>query len=619
MSFSKPVSRKAQYWDGWCYCYQKLKIPQTEGTDSFDDHCTPSKPQGKIDSTSSPAVMAKAFSWLQACDSGHKICKASEPCAAWPTRLVHIGGQGQLPRLVPTATLAALPKYTTLSHCWGTRPTLRLMEANLEALVGGLRPNEVPKSYADAIEVTRALGVKYIWIDSLCIIQDSVADWQSESKNMASIYTHTYCNISALESADSHGGCFRQRDPSFSRPLLLRTQWVGLEDELWTWEFQRYSIEHGKEIEEAPVNYRAWVLQERQLAPRTLQFGRIMLYWECRETVSSEIQQFWPGVDDSVSPPDRLLIFRSETGLAIPAGSVLTENLVDCIERWTRVVEQYSAAALTFRSDKFVAISALARETKRVLDHMTNQDNQYLAGLWRPYLERQLIWQVAEPRPTSTQREDGFTAPSWSWASVDGRVYADYRMRKNVKLLAAVIGHHLVPIAGDPFLGVAPGSPASLTIWGPCWSLADDPSDRTKALGGEPPMELRLYWDIAIVSPSVRAPAYLLPLTLEPADPFIIHNWQVTLRGLLLERVSCSTMAFRRLGSFLIQAWRKGEQEDFSDMETENWGLYLPRIIQVGFKVNLFRLVDVPDQMDASATKADAWKRIVAPHIIKLE
>jgi hypothetical protein len=529
-----------------------------------------------------------------------------------------VGGQGRLPRLVLTATLAALPKYTTLSHCWGTRPTLRLMEANLEALVGGLRHDEVPKSYADAIQVTRALGVEYIWIDSLCIIQDSAADWQCESKNMASIYTHTYCNISALESTDSHGGCFRRRDPSFGRPLLLRTRWVGLKDELWTWEFQMYFNEYWDATNAAPVNRRAWVLQERQLAPRTLQFGRIMLYWECREAVSSEIKLFWRRTDGSASPPGRLLLYRDEAGLAIPAGSTSTDELRKCIRSWIQVVEQYSAAALTFRSDKLVAISALARETKRVLDHMTNQDNQYLAGLWRPYLEWQLSWRVVEPRSTSTQQEDGFAAPSWSWASVDGPVYLNSDVPKGLKLLATVTGHHLFPFAGDHLLGVAPGSPASLSIRGPCWKLADDPNDRIEALGNEPQMDFQPHWDVAIVPPSARSPAYLLPLTLDLYERFGISNWIAFLQGLLLERVSCSSMAFRRVGIFQMKAWPKKEM-DFSQMETGNWGSWLPRIIQVGFKIKLFGLVDVPDQVVASATEADVWKRIAAPHIITLE
>lgn len=98
--------------------------------------------------------------------------------------------------------------YIALSHCWGLACIATTTTSNFTARKQNIAIKELPKTFQDAIEITRGLGVHYLWIDSLCIIQDSEADWERESSKMASIYKNAYLTVAASRSSDGSGGCF---------------------------------------------------------------------------------------------------------------------------------------------------------------------------------------------------------------------------------------------------------------------------------------------------------------------------------------------------------------------------------------------------------------------------
>lgn len=189
----------------------------------------------------------------------------------------------------------------TLSHCWGNEPEhiQKLTMANYKDMTTtGTSFAKLPKSFQDAIRLSRFLGVNYLWIDSLCIIQDSPGgqDWKEESKTMTKIYQNSRCNIAASASTGPTLGCFYPRDPFLVHPMKItlcsaQKPDIGREtdspDALQTYLFSN-PLAWSENIEWAPLNKRAWVLQERVLSLRQLNCGHEQLLWECHENVACE-------------------------------------------------------------------------------------------------------------------------------------------------------------------------------------------------------------------------------------------------------------------------------------------------------------------------------------------
>jgi hypothetical protein len=282
------------------------------------------------------------------------------------------------------------PEYATLSHCWGTLSVLKLTSNNIRMLESGMSLNLLCKTFQHAANVLQLLGLEYIWIDSLCIIQDDKQDWNTESKRMGGIYGSSAINIAATSAKDGNGGLFFAKPDATMQTYRLKVQqrsgsskWYdciesGLADTC------RYTT---------PLGERAWVLQERLLAPRTLHFGSSQIFWECDSLTACE--EFPAEFPPSLLHEDFYFRKRHIT-----------------IELWPRIVQIYSNCRLTFRNDKLIAISGLARHVQ-----LQTQDD-YFAGLWWTQIEHQLCWRSRTPssRPVVAQ------APSWSWAAVDGIV-----------------------------------------------------------------------------------------------------------------------------------------------------------------------------------------------------
>ena len=99
----------------------------------------------------------------------------------------------------------------TLSHCWGGQTPLQLRKDNIESFTEGIELSQVPRSFRDALKIAAKLMVRYLWIDSLCIIQDSTEDWQREARLVSDVYTNSWCNIAATKALDARDGCFAER------------------------------------------------------------------------------------------------------------------------------------------------------------------------------------------------------------------------------------------------------------------------------------------------------------------------------------------------------------------------------------------------------------------------
>jgi hypothetical protein len=420
--------------------------------------------------------MIHVAQWLAECELAHENCLNVGSKQWLPKRLIYVGANGQSPRLVLGSSLPVDSKYATLSHCWGTIPTLKLTKNCIDEFQRGIPIATIPRTYSDAIAVTKELEVQFIWIDSLCIIQDSPEDWQRECMEMANVYKNGFCNIAALTSIDSHGGCFSKRDPSLLMPLIVQSYWGGFQNILWHWKFLRYLGQIYGEIGDSPVHTRGWVLQERLLSPRNLHFGQHMIYWECRHTVAAENR-----VPEKQSFDSSL--FHG------------AEDIHGYIIKWTRTIEQYSAASLTYSTDKLVAISALAREFQQVIRKKTKSECKYLAGLWSHTLAQQLLWYPTTP--SYTERLNHGT-PYWSWASLDGKVeYPDWEDNILIKV-------HKVDVFGSDTFSYVASSVLQVKGWlwafDHRWSQKNRKSSMNERIGviileNENIMRVRYAWE----------------------------------------------------------------------------------------------------------------------------
>lgn len=262
----------------------------------------------------------------------------------------------------------------------------------------------------DLIFVSLELGIRYIWIDLLCIFQDEddIADWQHESTLMNQVYSNTFCNISAGDANGCLESLFNPRDTNSFLPQIIELK-VGEGDEQ-TQTFRIYDLAYWqRSVSGALVNKRGWVLQERFLSPRILQFDKRQVLWECLEKSATE------------TFPEQIPSHLLGRDHRIFKNLVDTTSQVKVRHVWTCVVQEYTACHLTVLSDKLVAISGIAKHISALLQ------DEYVAGMWRSCLEGELLWKVKNYHFSGeTSRPTEYRAPSWSWASIDGPVDLGY-------------------------------------------------------------------------------------------------------------------------------------------------------------------------------------------------
>lgn len=222
--------------------------------------------------------MHLAKQWLKECQEYHAYCKDIHE-RPLPTRVIDIGPNGESPRLL--ITQGRKGQYLTLSHCWGKVSLLTTTEETLEERLLGIPITGMPKTFQDAVRVTYLLGFQYLWIDSLCIIQNS-KDWDIESSRMQNVYEGAVLNISADAAPNSTSGLAPKKRPDgvivgstengdhvYARQLMGRLS-SG---------FTNTPIHNHRETSRHVLDTRAWVCQERLLSQRILHFSKYEIAW----------------------------------------------------------------------------------------------------------------------------------------------------------------------------------------------------------------------------------------------------------------------------------------------------------------------------------------------------
>ena len=383
-----------------------------------------------------------------------------------PTRLLDIGptdGSCE-PRIVYGARLTdQRARYLAMSYCWGNttkQSQWTLRNENVENFERGIDVTQIPQSFRDIIKLTKALKERYIWIDALCILQDSPEDWEREAATMAHTYANALCTIISPAS-DPTQAMFVERDPSLTRPACLQlssrkgghSATVRLHPILPKWSIDpMFAIgSDGPGLRASqPTGKRAWCLQEYELSCRTVIFTSHQIGWACKEMQCSEedfsVTSPLPATVSSSSKKVSLNLtvhadqswlrwgwvvlgrvarllssllshFGSSKEIPIPTAE-FHRKLIEppgLYRKWEKLVEEYTSRQLTNPGDRLCAVAGLADKRR----HETG--DQYLMGLWRNNLKNELLWRVENPLKSS--RINGLSgSPTWSWIAVNSPV-----------------------------------------------------------------------------------------------------------------------------------------------------------------------------------------------------
>ncbi|KAK4171086.1 heterokaryon incompatibility protein-domain-containing protein [Triangularia setosa] len=375
-------------------------------------------------STESTQARDNALQWLNRCqaneDGKHNQCNSAS--ADWlPTRLLDVTSAIETSILKLVAPLdnpeafVSERRYITLSHCWGkwgaSQLPVLIMDNMSERLQDGVPMSLLPKTFADAVKVAHWFKVQWLWIDSLCILQDSQGDWQRESIMMYDVYKNALLNISADDSPDGRFGCFRDRDPLAVLPMNVQFP----DEEGWKCWLTPDTHAVFESITQSPLAKRGWVFQERQLSRRVLHFTSHELIWECCAEAPYFASETFPGGPPFKSAFDGKPKFQTKTDF-----NAIEKSSLEVYKAWATICKEYSSKTFSHIHDKLVALSGLAQEFEAVLPEDT-----YLAGLWRSNLPQSLLWQ-SSGRSSPVQTTERYLAPSWSWLSIDGPVLPSY-------------------------------------------------------------------------------------------------------------------------------------------------------------------------------------------------
>jgi hypothetical protein len=354
--------------------------------------------------TSSDESFCTAFKWFETCIKEHKtLCprliteKGAPPL---PCRVLDVEAcASQDVRLVETDGCRG--HYACLSHCWGgEQPLKTTMKPNtLTEHLKEIKWDTLPTTFQDAIIVARKFGIQYLWIDSLCIIQDSSEDWQVQSALMGEIYRNAVMTFAGSASSGPRQGLFRTAD------VVHLDQSFPVTETLKEMHNFRSRVPLSHNASELPLLHRGWVLQERLLSSRYLHFSQNELIWECMEHLTCECGSL------SLKDPYRYKWLEPKNRLHPGSLQLLMRSLPEMLPAaWRATVVDYSRMELSHPEDLFPAISGIAKSVKEV----TGWD--YVAGLWKETLITDLVWRTEKPRKAARCKE--WRAPTFSWASV---------------------------------------------------------------------------------------------------------------------------------------------------------------------------------------------------------
>lgn len=505
-------------------------------------------------------IAQRIRSFQRECEIRHCVCgKMNDTDAPLPPRVLLITEEDSRILVQLKDSRGQHDRYTALSYVWGGPGQFKFTAESEQSLRAGMEPTVFAKTICEAIQLTHALGFRYIWIDALCIQQDSPSDWQEQSTLMGQVYGNAGLTIMAARSTGVQNGFLEPKTPS--AVCCGAVNYRGTPQPVF--------LTHSKLRPELPsdaLDLRAWTFQEEHLSKRKVIFTSRQLEWHCQREKfeEQEREQSYDHVRPRCTTPE----FRSNdryqplAGLLEPdhAHSMKMSNY-----QWMEIVKKYSARQITFESDRLPAISGIAR----VYAAQTGQE--YRAGLWSGlHFIDLLLWfpitDIASSRSNSTAPNPPYIAPSWSWLAAGCAV--DFKGWIGVdtchKHIAADLKCLLTPETDDPFGQLTYGhldisAPAIRTTIeiimaansrGPSGSHVDKmvylqdifPEYKMKPLSGDRTWP-RFHLDRSDYDGSMQVHCLILGYEWW-------HDEDYGMYGLLVTPVSLSKRTFRRVGMF---------------------------------------------------------------------
>lgn len=393
--------------------------------------------------------------WIETC-SGH--CDEIKSPTTRPKRILDVSSFREQKRITLRETASwqhqtrEVVTYAALSHCWGTsgKPPMKTTHSSLAGMNEGIVFDELPPCYQDAVIVCCSLDIQYLWIDSLCIIQDDIIEWEEESQVVAQIYQDALVTIIPSASESCNDSFLRRSLPrvetvemnfesSITKPPMRGSFFI---DEPISTNCSGLSLFY-QDTAESKWGNRGWTFSERLFSTRRIYFGKNAIHWSCGGFYSSEIQH---GNEEAI---------EYNLGTLIEEASLKSRKNIFSI--WYEHLLDYSSRDLTFEADRLPAISALAK----VVFDITG--DKFLAGIWKSDIQNGLLWCATEFRgPIVLPTTPGYIAPSWSWLARAQN--AEIKHLSSPEALIPEVQETKINIAGkNPFGRVQGGH---ITIYG---------------------------------------------------------------------------------------------------------------------------------------------------------
>ena len=364
------------------------------------------------DAPDSKSTLAVVKDWLGTCQMQHPQCNAlisggrvdeNEPIM--PAYVVDVGEDGQRPKLLKTKPGIQGP-YAALSHVWGNGNfTTQTIKNNVVQFQKSIDlASKESKTLMDAVAITRSLGLPYLWVDSLCIVQDGPG-FDAQCDLMGQIYENATVTIAAAGAPNDHIGCFIPRPKPRLPPVHLITKWGAGQKASHVY----ISVQTGRlpnAVDRGIWAARGWVLQERILSRRIVYFAGDQVYWECLAKTNSE-----DGTSLNSGNPMRLTYGALDTQLENKEAEAMRTY-----SRWSDLQAVYTQRILSRPEDMLCALAGVKQEIIR------KTGGTFLAGHWSDYLQIGLLWQAKYARLAIPEKPQ---APSWSWASRIGPTFHD--------------------------------------------------------------------------------------------------------------------------------------------------------------------------------------------------
>ncbi|CVL03165.1 related to tol protein [Fusarium proliferatum] len=412
--------------------------------------------------------------WKARCDTrqcqSHTICSRPIP-RFLPSRLIEIVriSKGQKPcvRLIEGNSLEKDTEYTALSYCWGGDLKNCLKESNKDSYRTEVPWEDIPRTIQDAILTSHKLGIGFIWVDSLCIIQDRKGSHKEiEIGQMTQVYTHAAFTIAAKRAPDAHTGFLHPRSlPSGTTVVEVRDEAGETRQCILTFQVPE------RDEDQNFLDTRGWTLQEYILSRRLLIIGSLTTVWSCRKEREGNCDGWsldrkrgdpfwfkatWIWSDKTVFKNthrlDAIAFFGTHPEYDHPRPDDRSIRL-----EWKYLVELYTRRNLTRPTDRILAISGLAQIFSRI------RGGKYAAGLWVNDLPQALLWETSSgascPRPSNQ-------GPSWSWTAINRAVTCDFGNGRNVSSVDSI--EYELDQPGAPFGSVKCGT---LRVTGPALDL----------------------------------------------------------------------------------------------------------------------------------------------------